>query len=882
MSECPGIQMLERWAAGDLSQEDILSLTPHVSSCDMCREQLEECRANHAFLAVARPVLMNSPSLKSKPEDRSSAPTITEPTTPSSRRKKEAVPVHSIPGYEIIRELHRGGQGVVYEAIQLSTKRKVAIKVLLEGSFASASSKKRFEREIELVASLRHPNVISIYHPGQTPEGHPFYVMDYVRGLPLHQYVRNSKLTLKQALGLFIKVCDAVGYAHQRGVIHRDLKPTNILVDTSGDPKVLDFGLAKQLGGPDASLVSQTGQVVGTLPYVSPEQARGNPEEIDTRTDIYALGVMLYQVLTGDYPYPVVGQLMEVLKHIAETEPTPPSKAWNADSGIGISTTGRVASRLHCPIDNEVETILLKALAKEPERRYQSVGELGQDLQCYLDGKPIDAKRDSGLYVMKKLARRYRVPITIFSIANALVAAALLYAGVQKSRAMERQAELDVKQARSILAAFSAEAPREAIHQLASAGPGIRRHLPELCGTMVASASFTDRINGARSGLLVNPDAFWASVDGGPLWENGEWLEVALTDWDDISPVMQQLHAKAVDGTERQRYAALCLIGQMASPHGPNEASLEICRKVLKDASHPGVITAAKWAAQQLGSDESWPRSFAFEHDSLTGLTFVHVEGSDGFARGAREDDPDRWSNEQIRGITVGIEPFYISTTEVTLAAFREFFEDTGNADLFGPFENPETLLMQQRDKARQAIEMQWRELEAPEEGARRAVDWIGPETACRYCDWLNRKAAERGIKRQYRLPTEAEWEYAAMAGGKGRYCFGNMDDYVRFFAACRGDGEQDGFRKIGQRMPSFFGTWDCHGGLWEWVTVDPAELGFPVYEYTDESGSSVGMLLKGGAYYSPVVRCRPSQRNRSGYPDGYFGLRLVMEPGES
>ena len=220
--------------------------------------------------------------------------------------------------------------------------------------------------------------------------------MDYVRGQRLHQYVRDKKLSLEQTLRLFATVCDAVQFAHQRGVIHRDLKPSNILVDAEGNPKILDFGLARSMSASAQTAVSMTQELLGTLPYMSPEQTRGDPDEIDIRTDVYALGVILYELLTGKYPYPVTGNVMDVLRTITEAEPSPPSRQWTPDEGI----RGRSHRRLRrgeCPIDNEVHTIVLKALSKERERRYQSARELADDVRRYLANEPIEASASGRL-----------------------------------------------------------------------------------------------------------------------------------------------------------------------------------------------------------------------------------------------------------------------------------------------------------------------------------------------------------------------------------------------------------------------------------------------------------------------------------------------------
>lgn len=309
-------------------------------------------------------------------------------------------PLVRIPGYDLLGEIHRGGQGVVYEAFQRSTRRQVAIKVMREGPFAGLVDRTRFEREVTLLASLSHPNIVAVHDSGHVA-GHDYFVMDRIEGQPLDRFVaamRTGRSMNRTALRaeipaiarLFTKICNGVNAAHLRGVIHRDLKPGNILVDAAGEPHILDFGLAKRHDSADARTPTMTisGQFVGSLPWSSPEQTQGGA--VDVRTDVYALGVMLYQALTGRFPYPVEGSIDATLDSIRSVEPVRP----------------RSVSR---DVDADLERIVLKCLTKAREGRYQSAGELGRDIERYLHGEPIEARRESALYVLRKALRRYRL-----------------------------------------------------------------------------------------------------------------------------------------------------------------------------------------------------------------------------------------------------------------------------------------------------------------------------------------------------------------------------------------------------------------------------------------------------------------------------------------
>ncbi len=446
VNEHPGLSDLEAAARGTAG-----GIAEHLAVCEECREQVEVIRADNAMLLSIREALS---------ERRASGSFA----VPCAVRQ---FPIDLVPGYTLLEPIGEGGQGVVYRAKQDGTGREVAVKMLRGAAFASERQRRRFEHEAEIVSRLKHPGIVTIYHVAALPGGTHAIVMELASGVPLDRFVPGGTSgfagaasgddagkpaampesseplvgtlapgSFRELLGVFVRVCDALEHAHQRGVIHRDIKPTNILVDADGLPRVLDFGLAIFAADIDATRFTRAGDVHCSPPYAAPEVFSGELDASDVRSDVYSLGVVLYRLCTGTLPYDTGDTVFEAARVVQKTPPRPPREFIRG-----------------FPAD--LEAILLKSLEKEKESRYQSVAALRGDIERFLRGDPIEARGHSTWYVLRRRARRYwhylaLTAATVVVMAGIAATMSMLYVRTESAKwiAEERRREAAIARGR--------------------------------------------------------------------------------------------------------------------------------------------------------------------------------------------------------------------------------------------------------------------------------------------------------------------------------------------------------------------------------------------------------------------------------------------------
>jgi WD40 repeat protein/predicted Ser/Thr protein kinase len=592
---------LEAACAGDAS------LRAEVESLLACDADFPQGAADEGMLQS--PLIRTPASVNPEANDPSVTLSPCHPVTLSSSR---------VGNYRILGRIGEGGMGAVYEAEQDNPRRPVALKVIRSG-LASPALLTRFRHEAQILGRLHHPGIAQIYEAGVAADGQPFFAMEFIRGLPLDEYARQRAPTLRARVELLARVCDAVQHAHDQGVIHRDLKPGNILVDESGQPKVLDFGVARAT---DADLLTgagltRTGQLLGTPNYMSPEQVTADPAAIDHRADVYALGVILFELLAHRPPYQLEGRpLAEVARLILEEEPP------------------RLGS-VHPELRGDVETIVAKALAKEPARRYPSAAELAADLRRWLAHEPIQARPTSALYHLRRFARRHTglvggVVATVAALVLGLVATTLFAVGEARQRRQAddktREAQFQQYRARiaAAVAALSLHDVADAARQLQEAPEELRdwewRHLHS---RLDDSAAVLPVPAGSQDAFLIGaPDRLQA----GARTAAGLWL----TDLEGGAPRTLPLgpeRPRSVSVTQTRRGLRVAAWVGNTSFDLLDEAGRVLCRVDIPEARGPGPVIVSPDGARLVCGFMS-ERLAVF--DATTGKRTADCEGHRG------------------------------------------------------------------------------------------------------------------------------------------------------------------------------------------------------------------------------------------------------------
>ncbi|MFA6044481.1 MAG: serine/threonine-protein kinase, partial [Phycisphaerales bacterium] len=420
----------------------------------------------------------------------------------------ELAPGTRVGEYTVQGVLGRGGMGTVYIAQQERPRRTVAVKIIRR-SVSSQSLVRRFEHEADVLGRLHHPGIAQIYEagaavvePGQPAQ--PYIAMELVNGPALNVYADEKDLDSRAKLELLAKVCDAVHHAHQRGVIHRDLKPGNILVDEVGQPKVLDFGVARAADADlrVTTLQTSVGQLIGTLPYMSPEQVLADPTEVDTRSDVYALGVVLYQLLTGRLPLDLKSRSIPEAARLIRDE-----------SPARLSSVNKV-------FRGDIETIVSKAMEKNKSRRYQSAADLAEDLRLHLSGRAINAKHDSAFYVLRKQLKRYRGFVAAAVVGLLSLTGFAIYAALQATRYESLAIKERLAREDAVVSQSKAETNRDLAKASAAEAAAKAKALDEqLFNSTIERA----RLEGLAGNLPRAEDLLWRSLLTNPKAQRARW-----------------------------------------------------------------------------------------------------------------------------------------------------------------------------------------------------------------------------------------------------------------------------------------------------------------------------------------------------------------------
>lgn len=785
--------------------------------------------------------------------------------------------------YEIVEVLGEGGMGIVYLARQLEPiRRRVALKVVKLG-VDSKGARARFEFERQALAMMDHPHIARVFEAGTTDDGRLYFAMEYVPGLPLTEYCDRVRMPVRDRLALFVSVCRAIQHAHQKGIIHRDVKPSNVLVcDTGGQPtpKIIDFGVARTVDFrlTEHTFASQPGAIVGSLRYMSPEQADGRSLDVDTRTDIYSLGAVLYKLLVGSTPLDdrdVDDQGYAALqRRIQDQEPTRPSERVAQPEGEAIARARGVdRTQLVRELRGDLDWITLKALEKERLLRYPSASELAADVDRYLANQPVQAGPPSARYRLKKFVRRNRVTVAAacavaVAVFAGLAATTTLYLANRRAMRLAQQQRDEILQLSDAgrLAACIVEA--DALYPPnPDVAPRMRAWLDgaagELAQRLPRHRATLERLE--REAAAAGSDAETVVVD--PEWQFHHdllsRLVVDLERFADPDPAVGTMASVR----ERLAFAETIYERSVAARRGDWHAAVASIADTDECPFYNGMMLKPQVGLVPLGRDQQ------------SGLwEFAHLRSGDPPARdgsGRLTLEPEsgivlvllpggcywmgsdslQWNDPRVPGgdalsrhderppHQVCLDPFFISKYEITQGQWLRIAGTTPSA----PIEHQNTPAC------------------APELHPVSRVDW---ETARRVVRRLGMD-----------LPTEAQWEYAARAGETTPWPDGMDENSLERYGnlldvSAKEMGHpfwlyaswNDGYplsAPVGTFAANRFGLHDMIGNVWEWCRDRYAPYSNPVRSGDAERAPGVSdeRIARGTGYHTTPLRARVSFR---------------------
>jgi serine/threonine protein kinase/formylglycine-generating enzyme required for sulfatase activity len=816
--------------------------------------------------------------------------------------------------YELLEEIARGGMGVVFKARQLTLNRIVAVKMILAGSFTGAEDVHRFRIEAEAAAQLDHPGIVPIFEVGQH-EGQHYFSMGFVDGQSLSKRVAQGPLPAREAAEIVRAVAEAVQYAHEKGVIHRDLKPGNILMDKIGKPRVTDFGLAKVMGS--SSDLTGTGQVLGTPSYMPPEQAAGQVSAAGPPSDVYSLGAILYCLLTARPPFQAATPV-ETLIQVQKQEPVSPRQ-------------------LNASIPLDLNTIALKCLEKDPTRRYEFARNVGDELQRFLRGEPIVARPISAIERAWRWCKRKPLIPSIAAAALVISTIAGLvfhhFSAIDQQRSLEREVFTAVDAVQNSRGPFVPQSIRDlkklpsqmALTELksryAAAEPdrklGLAYALAEygdvdavfLCSPIKKSAP--EEVDNFVAALGHDHDKSLTAIQSSATQSHSE------QDW----RLKAQLAVVALHLGDDTIAADMCRIEDRPDPvqrtmfvdefpvwHGDLEKLVKRCEKLSDPALRSGVCmgvgsipadqlaptemgawkpvldewyqiasdnvthSAAGWALRQWKVDLPAPANTSQPGEirdwfvNSLGMTLLTIRPGQ-FLRDVWDPD-DRTVKQTVSSVKL-TRDFYLCDREVTNGQFVQFLYDP-----------------QCPNEEKPQLPNWWGEVGELERTGMRdhpiaSVCWYD---AVLFCNWLSRKEGLSPCYEQtgkndewrlaansagYRLPTEAEWEYACRAGTTTDFSNGADVDLLRKYAVFM-TGTTQGSAHCGSKLPNGWGLFDMHGNVMEWCDpTGPSE---------QSSGEASVRVYRGGSWIYRASECRSADRDFVSpvARNGDFGFRVA------